>query len=1306
MAEVNQQKNLTDRDRLTRVFIEQHGRECAYIPFARWQRHFYRLLLASWLIFFLWRWDLFILALTTLASGWYLAGACFKGLAALRSLRGDGVERVDPRDTRALTDAELPVYTVLVPLYHEANIAERIVHSIERLDYPPEKLDVKLLLEADDQETQRAVESCDLPACCEVIVVPDGHPRTKPRACNYGLESAKGKYCVIYDAEDRPDPDQLRKAVVAFARLPGRVVCLQAALNYFNSRQNWLTRWFTIEYSTTFDLYLPGVQTLGVPVPLGGTSNHFRTEALKEIGGWDPFNVTEDCDLGIRLYKKGYTTRMLDSTTWEEANCEIWNWVRQRSRWVKGFMQTHLVHMRHPLMTARELGVRGLAGFYMAVGAGSFMMIVNVFYWMLGGVYLGLLWHGHQAGLGLWDMIHGPHEAGLYRGIEIGGAHLQAWPLVFFGKGESLGWTALSVSLFIVSMSLLAANFFFILIHVVACVRRRTYRLIPMALLMPVYWVLISIGAWKGGLQLLTRPFFWEKTNHGLDVTPRRGLFGWLRYRLAAGVRRSATLLAFLLLTAALVAREPGWYAGNDGYQRLSSSSAASVTAEIQGKGLVFLQHDRHTFRASRAVFDAARLTFEIPSVSAPVTARVFVQDRDGLWFQSRHVWDLRPGEAAKLSVPLSRFEHAFEPKGHTAQWQAGDAVDILSLGVSLESEGKNAGAVRITCCQPKFEGTRERRPLKVDHWVLPGTVPQRRMSESRFDLTREYFNPFDPGEIRVDVEILDPTGKRSVHPAFFGMDCRRTLVAGKEVVNPAGVPYWAYRFTPTVPGIYGHRLLVEDWSSEKPERITTPWRVCEARAGDAPGFVQVDPGQTHNFRFENGELFYPVGLNLHAIYDPRGSAVLGEGLLPDYGTYSYDDFFEKMGAAGMSETEIWMASWSMGLEWSSERRGYRGLGRYNMQNAWRLDYLIAAAARRGIYIHLVLDCHGKLSRSNDQEWLESPFNLSSPFAVADGAFLSDPAEFFTSERAWKLTCQRNRYIAARWGQNPTIFGMELWSEVDLIERFRNLYQSGALIDWTKKTIWRLRADGLRQLMTTHVSGNAATNVKFPKLQQLPEIDYVVGDAYRNPTVSMLDQLQLQDTQLRIFDKPRLITEYGGSWAGASYSELEGDLHAGLWGSLFTRQAGAPMLWWHAFIHYKCGYDHYRVFAAFMDGIDPRKDGFSYASPPLKSAGTCQAFAAGTPVERYVWVANKTYMKNFPSRSQRARIKTAAASVVLSGLKPGPFTVQWWNPMTGILSEETVTVPESGAINLRLPPFSTDVAAKMFHRGEKRGGGE
>jgi cellulose synthase/poly-beta-1,6-N-acetylglucosamine synthase-like glycosyltransferase len=340
-----------------------------------------------------------------------------------------------------------------------------------------------------------ACRSLTLPSSIEVIVVPHAMPKTKPKACNHGLRAARGEFLVIYDAEDRPDRDQLRKAVAAFRRLPPGIACLQAKLNYYNPYQNVLTKWFTLEYSALFDLILPGLHHLGMPIPLGGTSNHFRTSVLRELGGWDPFNLTEDCDLGMRLHRHGWRTQVLDSTTWEEANSRLGNWVRQRSRWVKGFIQTHFVHIRSNFQTAREMGPFGFASFLLTVGGFSASCLLNPFFWAVDLFRLAV-----AAGFSPppWILLH------------LGG-------LADVTQGSTAAWTRLS-QFFWYAVALYSANSFFIAIQILGCTRRRLWRLIPFALASPLYWVLISIAGWKGLLQLFYRPFYWEKTRHGLSA--------------------------------------------------------------------------------------------------------------------------------------------------------------------------------------------------------------------------------------------------------------------------------------------------------------------------------------------------------------------------------------------------------------------------------------------------------------------------------------------------------------------------------------------------------------------------------------------------------------------------------------------------------------------------------------------------------------------------------------------------------------------------------------------------------------------
>ena len=369
-------------------------------------------------------------------------------------------------------DAALPVYTILLPVYHESSMLTQLVDGILSLDYPADHLDVKLLLEEDDDETRQAAAALDLPDCFEVLVVPDVGPTGKPRACNHGLAHARGEYLVIYDAEDRPEADQLRKSVLAFAQADPVVVCLQAQLNYFNRTHNLLTRWFTGEYSVWFDQFLPGLQAMDVVIPLGGTSNHFVTARLMEIGGWNSYNVTEDADLGLRIYLQGWKTAVLETTTYEEATSRYGNWIRQRSRWVKGYMQTYLYHMRRPVKLARAMGPKSFVAFQLFFGAGTLCLLLNPVFWALAILWFAAHLHLIQA--------------------------IFPWPVLYLG-----------------TLGLIVGNAACVLSVVSGCFGRRNYDDVKYALLIPIYWVLMSVGAWKALIQLFTKPSYWEKTEHG-----------------------------------------------------------------------------------------------------------------------------------------------------------------------------------------------------------------------------------------------------------------------------------------------------------------------------------------------------------------------------------------------------------------------------------------------------------------------------------------------------------------------------------------------------------------------------------------------------------------------------------------------------------------------------------------------------------------------------------------------------------------------------------------------------------------------
>ncbi len=303
------------------------------------------------------------------------------GLGRWESTRATAADVIDLKLPPGLDlpDIRWPRYTILVPLYKEARIVEALIEGLQRLDYPSDRLDIKFLLECDDLETREAFRG-RLGDHMEIVLVPEGLPRTKPRALAYGLEIARGELITIYDAEDQPQRDQLKKAALFFTLGPDNLACLQARLAIDNVNDSFFSRQYALEYACLFDQLIPWFHKLDWPFPLGGTSNHFRRSILERVGGWDKYNVTEDADLGIRLARFGYLSGVLPSTTFEEAPFRWSAWLSQRSRWYKGWLQTLCVHLRQPGRTCRELGAVRLAALSVMIGGSFVMMAIHPFF--------------------------------------------------------------------------------------------------------------------------------------------------------------------------------------------------------------------------------------------------------------------------------------------------------------------------------------------------------------------------------------------------------------------------------------------------------------------------------------------------------------------------------------------------------------------------------------------------------------------------------------------------------------------------------------------------------------------------------------------------------------------------------------------------------------------------------------------------------------------------------------------------------------------------------------------------------------
>ncbi len=398
-----------------------------------------------------------------------------------------------PRQSKT-DEYRLPMISIMVPLYKEREIAGRLVKRLERLEYPRELLEICLVVEEDDILTQATLARSELPRWMRQVTVPRGVVKTKPRALNFALDFCRGSIIGVYDAEDAPAPDQLFKIAQHFSKRGPDVACLQGKLDFYNARTNWLSRCFTVEYASWWRLILPGVEKMGFAIPLGGTTLFFRRHALEELGGWDAYNVTEDADLGVRLARHGYRTELVDTVTEEEANCRAWPWIKQRSRWIKGYAMTYGVHMRRPAQLLQDLGLWKFLGFQM------------IFLGSLSGVLLApLLWTFWAFPLGL------PHPL---RGL---------MPDTLL---TILGVTFMAAEILTISVG----------VQAVSGDKHRWLRWwVPT---LHLYYPLASAAALKGFIEIVTRPFYWDKTQHGKFDTPATGrLSGTITRKHPAGRR-------------------------------------------------------------------------------------------------------------------------------------------------------------------------------------------------------------------------------------------------------------------------------------------------------------------------------------------------------------------------------------------------------------------------------------------------------------------------------------------------------------------------------------------------------------------------------------------------------------------------------------------------------------------------------------------------------------------------------------------------------------------------------------------------
>ncbi len=375
---------------------------------------------------------------------------------------------------------DLPIYSILIPLYKERGSIAHLINAIDAFDYPKSRLDVKLVVEADDKDTIQTIKRLAPPSYFEIIETPYSLPRTKPKACNYALQYVRGEFITIYDAEDIPNKYQLKTVLAKFAKGGDKLACVQGRLNYYNYNESQITRWFALEYAIWFDYVMRGLEAMKMAIPLGGTSNHIKTEVLMELGGWDPFNVTEDADLGMRFKRYGYDVGAVSSVTMEEATSSIKAWMGQRRRWIKGFMQTYIVHMRQPIRFIREAGFKSFLILLFFIGFPPIIYILSPILLVLSVATLS---------------------------FEVDAFNFPNWLLQFSTFNLVFG---------------VVAHIFFALVANYRSSNDGKRMFKPMvlsALSFPIYNILHVFASFGSLRELIFNPHYWEKTQHGVTKT-------------------------------------------------------------------------------------------------------------------------------------------------------------------------------------------------------------------------------------------------------------------------------------------------------------------------------------------------------------------------------------------------------------------------------------------------------------------------------------------------------------------------------------------------------------------------------------------------------------------------------------------------------------------------------------------------------------------------------------------------------------------------------------------------------------------
>jgi hypothetical protein len=721
----------------------------------------------------------------------------------------------------------------------------------------------------------------------------------------------------------------------------------------------------------------------------------------------------------------------------------------------------------------------------------------------------------------------------------------------------------------------------------------------------------------------------------------------------------------------------------------LTAATGTAVEVELRSPLTTMVKMSAHSAAPDKTI----AATIEVPAGAPPdLGVGVYLCDQHGQWYQRCSRERLVPGRN-KFHMQIDAHAAPLA-ENHRGDW-SGHAQTCAQIGLFFWSMSSNKAKIRIddftvTDLPERKPGRAALLDLDIggigDDGLAHGVTGERwtvTMLPQPFPI-----NPYDSDTFQLEAQITGPDRKKLVVPGYFDQPMRSADRGDKEEVVPSARGRFTIRFRPSLPGRYEIRALARWKSANGRQEATAALPALVVSGKERDDFVRIDANDPRFFQV-HGDFYWPIGLNLRSITDSRSTERLMTKPTVARGTIAYEDYLRRFKAQGGNATEIWLSSWNLALEWRREWPGYHGIGRYNEENAWRLDRILDLADELGIRVNLVMSNHGQASTKTDAEW------HNNPLSKACGGKLSEPDEVFRN--AWAAASQERvrRYVVARYADHPSLFGWKLWSEINLTAGERS-----EVIDWhTKATARWHELDIYGHGCTTHWSGSWRT--ADPTLGGISGLNYLCIDAYHQPVMEggdLIAQLIFMSSTDRLgkLHKPILITEFGGDWKACSHDQLIAEHAIGPWAALVSGNAGAPMLWWFEWVDQHDHWQPYRAITEYIRGEDLRgTEGNPVVLSAVQPTGPRNAWwirAWSRPGRILGYVLDSAWGANgidkTPAQTLRIEVGTQISA--------GSITLEWWNADTGEMMDRMAINHPGGPLIVTAPKFERHVAFKLY----------